>query len=56
MVKETTIDGLARMVQRGFGEVTGSMARKDEMDKRFDEVDKSFDKIEDRLERSEKLI
>lgn len=43
--KGTTIEGLARMVQKGFEET----AKKDEVNLRFD-------KVEDRLERIEKLM
>jgi len=50
--KNITIDGLARMVQRGFLET----AKKVEVNKNFDEVNKRFDKVEDRLERIEKLL
>ena len=41
--KNITIDELALMVQRGFGEVDKSF---EHVDKRFDQVDKRFDKIE----------
>ena len=61
--KKTTIEDLARMVARGFGETATKRdlsGLKSEMDKRFDGVDKRFDKIEnliliDHKRRLEKL-
>ena len=50
--KHMTIDALAAMVQRGFGEV----AKKHDVDKRFDAIDKRFDAVDDRLDRIEKLM
>lgn len=47
--KNTTIEDLAVMVKRGFDEVTGTMARKKDVDERFD-------KVEERLENIEKLM
>ncbi|MCL5011195.1 MAG: hypothetical protein M1127_03255 [Patescibacteria group bacterium] len=48
--KETTIDDLAVMVQKGFVEVEKNMARKDEMRKGFDEVNHRLMKIERKIE------
>lgn len=50
--RKMTIETLAGMIQRGFGE----MAKKHDMDKRFDSVEKRFDAIDDRFDRIEKLI
>jgi len=47
-----TLDGLARMVQKGFEQTAG----REEMSKRFDGVDKRLDNIENRLDRIEKKI
>ena len=44
--EDITIDDLARMVQKGFDEVTGHMARKDEVNERFDQVEVRLDRIE----------
>lgn len=53
----TTLDGLARMVQRGFEQTAGDMKRGfDSIDKRFKQVDGRLDRIEMRLERIEKII
>jgi len=41
--KNITIDDLAVMVQKGFDEITGDMATKSEMNKRFEQIDKRFD-------------
>lgn len=46
-----TIDDLARMVQEGFDEVTGKMARKDEVNERFDKVEVRLDRIENLCEK-----
>ncbi|MCX6722354.1 MAG: hypothetical protein NTY04_04210 [Candidatus Staskawiczbacteria bacterium] len=50
--KNITIDDLAVMVQKGFGET----AKKYDMDLRFEEVDKRFDAIDKRFDRVEHLI
>jgi archaellum component FlaC len=50
--RKVTIDTLAAMIQRGFGE----MAKKHDMDRRFDAVEKRFDGVDDRFDRIEKLI
>jgi archaellum component FlaC len=50
--RKMTIDTLAAMIQRGFGE----MAKKNDMDRRFDSVEKRFDAVDDRFDRIEKLI
>ena len=47
--KNVTIDDLAVMVQRGFDEITGDMATKSEMNKRFEQVDKLLDGIESKM-------
>ena len=44
--KNITIDELATMVQKGFGEVTNQMAKKSDMELGFKEVNKRLDKIE----------
>lgn len=48
--RKITIEKLAEMVQRGFSDVMNTMARKDDVDKRFGAIDKRFDTIEKRLE------
>lgn len=49
---KVTIEGLARMVAKGFEET----AKKAEMDLQFKEVNKRFDKVEGRLDRVESLL
>jgi hypothetical protein len=44
--KQTTIDDLAVMVQKGFNEVTKEMATKTELSALRGEMNKRFDKIE----------
>lgn len=51
--KEITIDELAVMVARGFGDVS---KRFDEVDKRFDRIEFKIDKIEKRVVKIEKDI
>ena len=48
-----TMDGLARMVQKGF---SGVDQRLDKIDSHLDKVDGRLDKIEDRLGTIEKLL
>ncbi len=50
--KSITIDGLARMVQKGFDET----AKKDEMNARFEEVNQHFKEVDQRFDKIEKLI
>ncbi len=51
--KETTIDDLAVMVQKGF---IGVDKRFDNVDKRFKDVDKRFDEVDQRLIKIERKI
>lgn len=51
--KNTTIDDLAVMVQKGFN---GVDERFDGVDDKFEGMNKRFDIIEDKLESIEKLI
>ena len=51
--KNTTIDELAVMVQKGFNDVD---LRFDKIDERFEQVDKRFNKIDQRFDKLEKLI
>lgn len=44
--KQTTLDSLAGMVQRGFIDI----------DKQFDDVGKRFDQLEERFDNLEKII
>lgn len=54
--KHTTTEDLAVMVKRGFDEVTGTMAKKKDVDERFNRVDERFNRVEERLENIEKLM
>ena len=49
-------ENLAGMVKRGFDEVTGAMARKIDVDKRFDQVDERFEQADKRFERVEERL
>ena len=55
--KNTTIDQLAIMVNKGFNEVTDKMATKIELEKGFKEVNRKLDRIENELigEHSEEI-
>ena len=50
--KNITIDELAVMVQKGFGET----AKKSDMDLRFEQVDRRFNAMDKRFDKIEYLI
>lgn len=54
--KETTLDDLAVMVQKGFVEVEKNMARKDAMEEGFRTVNKRFEAVEKRLTIIERAV
>ena len=61
--KETTIDDLAVMVQKGFigvdkkfTDIEKNMARKDDMEAGFKAVDKKFEEVNQRLIKIERKI
>jgi septation ring formation regulator EzrA len=56
MAKEITIEDLALMVQKGFDEITGKMATKEQVDKKFELVDKRFQRVDNQLEKVEKRL
>lgn len=52
MKKQTTINDLAEMVQRGFTEISNKMDKRFEgVGKRFEEVGKRFERVDDEFRR-----
>jgi len=60
MVKETTIEDLARMVEKGFGstakDIKGLDSRMDKFDSRMDKFDSRMDKFDSRMDNLETKV